>query len=109
MKRAVTGGTYRGPVALRRQARTIRFVQVLLVLVAGGLMAFAGYSYAADQPIVQVVVIMILGGVAIGAAGALSDGRAVRVPIPARLEELAGRAERAAIERAEEAAGSSQT
>lgn len=100
MKRAVTGGTHRGPVALRRQKRTIRFVQVLLVLIAIGLAAFAGYS-SRDGSLAQVLVTVVLGGVALAAAGALADGRDVRIPTPARLDELAGRAERAAIERAE--------
>lgn len=99
MKRRVGGGTLRGPVGLRRQRRTIRFVQVLLVLVSGGLMMFAGYSF--DESVTQAVVLVLLGGIAIGAAGLLADGRSVRIPIPARLDELAGRAERAAIDRAE--------
>lgn len=103
MKRRVGGGTLRGPVGLRRQRRTIRFVQILLVLISGGLMMFAGYSY--ERSLTQTVVLMILGGIAIGAAGLLADGRRVRIPTPARLDELAGRAERAAIDKAEEQAG----
>ena len=121
MKRAVTGGAHRGPVAPTRQRRTIRFVQILLVLISGALMTFAGYSYgrvdgyrdgaqrgAIDAPrepsIVQPAVLVILGGVTIAAAGLLSDRGGVRMPTPARLEELAGRAEGAALTRAEEVA-----
>jgi hypothetical protein len=63
-------------------------------------MMFAGYSLALDRGIAQVVVLTILGGVAIGAAGLLSDGPSVRIPTPARLDELAGRAEAVAIEKA---------
>ena len=83
-----------------RQRRTIRLTQLVLVLVSGGLMMFAGYSLALDRGIAQVVVLTILGGVAIGAAALLSDGPSVRIPTPARLDELAGRAEAVAIEKA---------
>jgi len=107
MKRAATGGTYRGPVGLRRQKRTIRFVQLLLVLVALSLLAFSIYSFGAGEAWSQGVAGVLLTVVAGAAAGLLSDGRDVRIPTPARLDELAGRAERVAIERAEEGAGSS--
>ena len=36
MKRQMAGGAHRGPVAPNRQRRTIRFVQLLLVLAAAG-------------------------------------------------------------------------
>ena len=121
MKRAITGGAHRGPVAPTRQRRTIRFVQVLLVLTAAALLAFAGYSYGradgfdagrrADQidaprdpSQVQTVVLVVLGAVAFGAAMLLQEDSTVRVPTPSRLDELAGRAEQVAIERAEEVA-----
>ena len=88
-------------------------------------MMFAGYSYgrvdgyrdgsqrgAIDAPrepsLVQAAVLMLLGGMTIAAAGLLSDRGGVRMPTPARLEELAGRAEGAAITRAEEAAAESR-
>jgi hypothetical protein len=100
MKRAVTGGAHRGPVALRRQKRTIRFVQVLLVLVSGGLTAFAVSSWGEERT--QTVVVLLLAAIGLVAAWSLSDGLDVRIPAPARLDELAGRAERAAIDRAEE-------
>lgn len=104
-----------------RQRRTIRFVQILLVLVSGALMMFAGYSYgradgyddgrrageidAPKEPsIVQTVVLVTLGGVAIAGAGLLQGAGGVRIPTPARLEELTGRAESAAVERAEKVA-----
>lgn len=118
MKRSISGGAHRGPVGIDRQRRTIRFVQVLLVLISGGLMMLAGYSYgrvtgyddgrkagAIDAPkepsIVQTVVLVTLGGITIGAAGLLGGPGGVRIPTPARLDELSGRAEEAAIERAE--------
>lgn len=119
MKRAMTAGSHRGPVAPGRQRRTLRFVQILLVLTAGALIALAGYSYgrvagyedarrsdALDAPrrpsIVQPIVLVALGGVALGAAFLLQDPRGgVRMPTPARLDEFAGRAEQAAIEKAE--------
>ena len=121
MKRAVTGGAHRGPVAPSRQRRTIRFVQWLLVLTAAALLAFAGYSYgradgydagkradeidAPREPSqAQTVVLVVLGAVAFGAALLLQENTTVRVPTPAKLDEFAGRAEQVAIERAEEAA-----
>jgi hypothetical protein len=121
MKRSIGGGAHRGPLGLRRQRRTIRFVQVLLVAAAGALLGFAGYSlgrasgYDAgtrageiDAPrrpsATQTVVLGILGLTALAGAFALQGDGTVRVPTPARLEELAGRAESQAIERAEKAA-----
>ncbi|MDQ3916307.1 MAG: hypothetical protein M3323_13435 [Actinomycetota bacterium] len=118
MKRSMGGGTHRGPVALRRQRRTIRFVQILLVVTAAGLLLFAGYALgrtsgydagaeagAIDAPRrpsnVQTVVLGVLGLAALGGALFLQGDGTVRVPTPARLEELVGRAESQAIERAE--------
>jgi hypothetical protein len=99
MKRAATGGAHRGPVAPGRQRRTIRFVQILLVVIALSLVGFGLYSFA-DRTPSQAIVLVIIGAVAAGAAYLLSDGPSVRVPTPARLDELAGRAERVAIEKA---------
>ena len=124
MKRAALGGAHRGPVAPTRQRRTIRFIQLLLVLFAVGLFVFAGYSFGRragyadgrraeqiDAPSapsrVQAVVLVILGGVALGGASLLSAGGTVRIPTPARLDDLAGRAESVALQRAEEAAAES--
>lgn len=112
------GGAHRGPVGASRQRRTIRLVQVLLVLISGALMVFAGYSLGRvdgfrtaqastsfDRPrppsVAQPVVLMILGAVAIVAAASLQKGESVRMPTPARLDEFVGRAERTAIEKAE--------
>jgi hypothetical protein len=120
MKREMGGGSHRGPVAVTRQRRTIRLVQLLLVAIAAGLFVFAGYSLGRvagyddgrradrlDAPrrpsAVQTVVLLALGGAAIGAAAALGTGGPLRLPTPARLEELVGRAEATAIRRAEEA------
>lgn len=124
MKRAALGGAHRGPVAPTRQRRTVRFIQTLFVLFAIGLFVFAGYSFgrsagyedgrrageidAPSQPSpVQGVVLVVLGSVSLASAMLLSAGGAVRVPTPARLEELVGRAEAVAVTKAEEAAQTS--
>lgn len=99
MKRAAAGGAHRGPVAPSRQRRTIRFVQILLVGIALSLVGFGLYSFV-DRTPSQAIVLVIIGAVSAGAAYLLSDGPSVRVPTPARLDELAGRAERVAIEKA---------
>jgi hypothetical protein len=121
MKRGMAGGSHRGPVAVTRQRRTIRLVQLLLVAIAAGLFVFAGYALGRvagyddgrradrlDSPqrpsAVQTVVLLALGGVALGAAASLGTGGPLRIPTPARLEELVGRAEGTAIRKAEEAA-----
>jgi hypothetical protein len=120
MKRSMTGGAHRGPVAHGRQRRTIRLMQALLIIVAAALLLFAGYSWgradgfddARSEQIApprapgaaQVVVPVALALVAIGAALWLGGPGGVRIPTPARLEELAGRAEEAAVRRAEGAA-----
>ena len=115
------GGTHRGPLGLRRQRRTIRFVQIVLVVTAAGLLLFAGYAWGRssgydagtrareiDAPRrpsgVQTLVLGILGLTALGGALALQGDGTVRIPTPARLDELATRAERQAIERAEQVA-----
>ena len=107
-------------MAHSRQRKTIRFIQILLVLLAAGLLLFAGYSagrrsgYDAGQraddigpprrpPVAQTIVLAVLGIGALTGAFALSGG-GVRIPTPSRLDELAGRAESAAVERAEEMA-----
>lgn len=122
----MAGGAHRGPVAPTRQRRTLRFIQLLLVLTAAGLVAFAGYSYGRvdgydagkratdlDPPrppsAVQTIVLVVLGGLALTGAALLQDGSSVRIPTPARLDDLAGRAEQSAIERAEKIAGGAET
>ena len=101
----MVGGAYRGPVGLGRQRRTIRFIQILLVLTAAGLLMFAGYSLGrargfsdgqrggvlgAPKPpaAAQTVVIGLLGLVALGAALVLQVEGGVRLLTPARLIEL---------------------
>jgi hypothetical protein len=125
MKRSIGGGAHRGPVAHSRQRRTIRLMQGLLVLVAVGLLMLAGYSWgrasgydagkraeqvgAPKEPGIGATV--VLGAFGLGAlAGAfiLGGPEGVRIPSPARLEELAGRAEGAAVDRAERAAKDSE-
>lgn len=117
MKRSIGGGAHRGPVAHSRQRRTIRFMQGLLVVVAAGLLMLAGYSWGRasgfddgkragevggpKEPGIGATV--VLAGFGLGAlAGAffLGGPEGVRIPRPARLEELAGRAEAAAVDRA---------
>ena len=94
---------------------------MLLLVAAAGLLVFAGYSWglvagyedgrnagAIDAPREpspwQPLVLVVLGGIAIRGAFALQDSSGVRLPTPAALDDLAGRAEHAAIQRAEEAA-----
>ncbi|HWC13625.1 MAG TPA: hypothetical protein VG929_03425 [Actinomycetota bacterium] len=98
MKRGMAGGASRGPVAPTRQRRTIRLVQILLLGLAVGLVwfAFAG----SDGDMAQTIVSLVVATVALAAAWSLSDGPSVRVPTPARLDELAGRAESVALEKA---------
>jgi hypothetical protein len=103
-----------------RQRRALRIVQVVLILFAAGLLLFAGYAWGRasgydagrradglDAPPspsgVQTAVLVVLAGISLGAAVALQGG-GVNVPTPARLEELTGRAEAAAVERAEKQA-----
>ena len=121
MKRSMGGGAHRGPVGITRQRRTLRFVQGLLVLIAAALLVFAGYQWgraggfdaarAAGESggptapsAVQVVALTVLGLTALGVALALQGQGGIRIPTPARLDELAGRAEAVAVERAEQAA-----
>lgn len=123
MKRGMVGGAYRGPVGLGRQRRTIRFVQVLLVVTAAGLLMFAGYSLGrtrgfdegrqegnlgAPKPpaVAQTFVIGFLGLVALGAALVLQVEGGVRLLTPARLLELekAGELEPIQMDPAEETA-----
>jgi hypothetical protein len=126
MKRSMAGGAHRGPVAHDRQRKTIRFVQILLVLVAAGLLLFAGYSAgrssgydagvqateeesAPRKPSsAQTVVLSILALGALAGAYVLGGPEGVRIPTPARLDELAGRAESAAVQKAEELAAEKQ-
>lgn len=118
MKRQMTGGAHRGPLGLRRQRRTIRFTQLLLLAIAAGLLVFAGYSWGKSagydagrkagsfapprRPGAgQTIVLALLGVGSLGAALLLQGGsESVRIPTPKRLDELAGRAEGVAIERA---------
>jgi hypothetical protein len=97
-------------------------MQCLLVLVAAGLLMYAGYSLgmargfdegrragdpgAPTRPDgTQTIALFVLGLGALGGAVALQGDGYVRAPTPARLEELSGRAQTAAIRRAEEVGG----
>ena len=117
----MVGGAHRGPVAHSRQRRTLRLVQGLLVLIAAGLLMFAGYALgksagyddgrraeeigAPEEPSLSAVLVpALLGlGALVGALYLQGQG-GIRMPTPARLDELAGRAEKVAIDRAEKTA-----
>jgi hypothetical protein len=71
---------------------------VTLAVIALGLWAFAAFSFA-ERSVSQAVSLIFVGGVCAGAAYLLSDGPSVRIPTPARLDELAGRAESVAIDK----------
>jgi hypothetical protein len=126
VKRSMGGGSYRGPVGILRQRRTIRFVQICLIAMAAALLVLAGYSQGRVNGYEQgrqthsvavptapstskTVVLAILGAGFLGAAVLLQGEGGVRMPVPARLEELTGRAESTAIERAETASETSPT
>jgi hypothetical protein len=115
----MVGGAYRGPVGFGRQRRTIRIVQVLLVLIAGGLLVFAGYSMgqssgyergqksdelgAPSKPgVSQTIALTILGLAFLGGAFAIQSEGGVRLLTPARLRDMELRGEGAPI-RMEEA------
>ena len=119
MKRSMGGGAHRGPVAPARQRGAIRLVQMLMVILGAGLLVYAGYSLGvasgyrsgrragdlgapAPPPFTQTLVLAVLGAGSLGAAVSLQGPGGVRIPTPARLEELAGRAEAAAVSRAGE-------
>ena len=119
------GGAHRGPVAITRQRRTLRFVQGLLAVLGAGLLILAAYQWArsndfdetrpdraAGGPTApstgQVAALAVLGAAGLGAAWLLQGPGGVRIPTPARLEELAGRAEAAAVERAEQSAAAAK-
>jgi hypothetical protein len=120
VKRSMGGGAHRGPAPRSRQRRTLRLMQALLVLIAAGLLLFAGYSWGrasgfdagrradVDAPrhpgLLQPIVLAVLGAGALAAALALGGPEGIRIPTPARLDELAGRAESTAVQRAERAA-----
>jgi hypothetical protein len=105
MKRGMVGGAYRGPVGVGRQRRTIRMIQGVLVLIAAGLLMFAGYSMgesagydrgqaadsldASEPPgASQTVVLAILGVLAFSAALLLQTEGGVRLLTPKKLLEL---------------------
>ncbi|HEX2240786.1 MAG TPA: hypothetical protein VHJ82_06575 [Actinomycetota bacterium] len=106
MKRGASGGAYRGPLQATRQRRTLRLMQVLLVVLGAALFVFAGYSWGrvagfeagrragdVDAPRppswAQSVVLAALGAGAVIGAGLLQQS-VPRLPQPARLDELAG-------------------
>jgi len=109
------GGAARGPVAHGRQRRTIRIMQGVLVLCGVALLVYAGVAVArvlsyeegttidagVRPGVMQPVTLAVGAAIALVVAAALGGRGGVRLPTPARLDELAGRAERAAVERAE--------
>lgn len=120
MKRAAVAGVRRGPPALQRQRRTLRMMQTLLVLLGATFFVAAGYTWGraagfdaatgsgVAQPrkpgTAQIVVLCVFGGLAIAGALSLQSRGGLRMPVPARLDELAGRAEDVAVTKAEQAA-----
>ena len=117
----MVGGAHRGPVAHSRQRRTLRLMQGLLIVIAAGLLMFAGYALGRSSGFSdgqkagelggpskpstgEVVVPGLLGLGALAGALLLQGQGGIRIPSPARLEELAGRAEKVALDKAEEAA-----
>jgi hypothetical protein len=101
-------------------------VQGLLVLIAAGLLMFAGYSLgrssgyedgqrsdeigAPSKPdTFEVVVPALLGLATLTGALLLQGSGGIRMPSPARLDDLAGRAEQVAVERAEKTASENPT
>lgn len=96
-------------------------MQGLLVLIAAGLLMFAGYTWgrvdgfddgsrsdeigAPDKPgALEIVVPALLGASALTGALLLQGNGGLRMPSPARLDDLAGRVEQVAVERAEQSA-----
>ncbi|MEA2487891.1 MAG: hypothetical protein QOF16_1545 [Actinomycetota bacterium] len=116
----MTGGAHRGPLAPTRQRKTLRFMQGLLAVIAVALFVFAGFTltrvWGSTRPnsaelgaptkpsVIQPIVLILLGAGVLAGARALQSPEGIRMPTPARLEELAGRAEKVAIERAEQIA-----
>lgn len=90
-------------------------MQGILVGAASALLVYAGFAAARvsgseqnvaidAQPapsIMQPVALGVAAVIALVVAALLGGRRGVRLPTPARLDELAGRAERVAVERAE--------
>lgn len=103
MKRAMTGGSHRGPVALGRQRRTLRFVQFLFVALGIVMLVLAIFPLRSGGTITRTAVLAFMGLGSVGVALLLQDGSGVRMPVPARLDELAGRAESVAVARVETA------
>ena len=89
-------------------------MQGLLVVIAAGLLLVAGYQWGRSEDAsasgspspsaMQVVALALLGTASFAGAISLQGRGGIRIPTPARLDELAGRAEKVAIERAEQAA-----
>jgi hypothetical protein len=69
-----------------------------LILLGLAAIAFGIYSFSARSTS-QALVLIVLGAVFGYSAFLLSDGPSVRIPTPARLDELAGRAEQVAIQK----------
>ena len=116
----MVGGAYRGPVGLQRQRRTIRMVQIFLIVIAAGLLLFAGYSLgrssgydrglkadelgAPPRPAVsQTIVLVILGLGALAGSLAIQSEGGVRLLTPARLRDMELRGEGIPIEMEDEA------
>lgn len=110
----MAGGAHRGPVEIRRQRRTVRFVQGLLVLIGASLLVFAGYSMGRSESVrsddlvpprdpgaAQTIVLSLLGLGTLGLALGLQGSGGVRLPTPHSLRDF----ERSALERDQVPAG----
>jgi hypothetical protein len=95
-------------------------MQAIFIVIAAALLVFAGYSWGrssgfdagrrddidAPRPpsAVQAVVLAMLGVGSMAAALSLGGREGVRIPTPSRLDDLAGRAQATAVQRAQRAA-----
>ncbi len=88
-------------------------MQALFVLIAIGTIALASVDPngvgAHDPGLSRPISLVILAVVSLFAARSLGGRSGVKIPTPARLDELVGRAEQAAVQRAELSAGEDTT
>lgn len=101
MKRAALGGATRGPVAPTRQRRTLRAVQIASLIAALALAWLAVRSFGDGEAVQGAALLVLTSCAGAGAYALQGPGGSVRLPTPARLEELAGRAEAVAIGKVE--------
>jgi len=76
-------------------------MQILLAGIGLSLLVWAGSVVASGESVAQALVLAAMAATALVVASLLGGRSGVRLPTPARLDELVGRAEAVAIERAE--------